>query len=88
MVKTFADARRWGVYFRVVKEGSVAAGDSLERIHKDPRGILVADGARVFVFDRSDVATIERLAAHERLDPAWREHFVERLRGAGSRTAG
>jgi MOSC domain-containing protein YiiM len=88
MVKTFADARRWGVYFRVVKEGSVAAGDSLERIHQDPGGILVADVARVFVFDRSDVATIERLAAHDRLDPAWRDHFVERLRGAGSRIAG
>ena len=83
MVKTFADARRWGVYFRVVREGAVAAGDSFSRIHEDPAGIPVADVARVFVFDRSDVAAIKRLAAHERLDPSWREHFVERLRSAG-----
>ena len=88
MVKTFTDARRWGVYFRVVKEGSVAAGDSFERIREDAAGILVADVARVFVFDRSDKATIRRLAAHERLDPAWREHFVERLRISGGGAAG
>jgi MOSC domain-containing protein YiiM len=87
MLKTFADARRWGVYFRVVKEGSVAAGDSFERIHEDPAGILVGDVARVFVFDRSDAATIGRLATHERLDPAWREHFVERLRSSGGGAA-
>jgi MOSC domain-containing protein YiiM len=88
MVKTFADARRWGVYFRVVKEGAVAAGDSFEKIREDPARIPVADVARVFVFDRSDTATIGRLAAHERLDPAWREHFVERLRSFGGAAAG
>ena len=84
MVKTFADARRWGVYFRVVTEGLLSAGDPFERIHQDPAGVAVSDVARVFLFDRSDAVTIERLAAHERLDPSWREHFVERLRGSAA----
>ena len=85
MVKAFADARRWGVYFRVVTEGPLSAGDPFERIHADPAAIPVSDVARVFLFDRGDSATIERLAAHERLDPAWRDHFVERLEGASAR---
>lgn len=85
MVKAFADARRWGVYFRVVTEGEISAGDSFERIYADPEAIPVSDVARVFLFDRGDAATIERLAAHERLDPAWRDHFVERLEGASAR---
>ncbi len=79
MVGTFADARRWGVYFRVVTEGPLSPGDELERIHADPAAIPVSDVARVYLFDRDDAATIERLATHERLDPAWRESFVQRL---------
>lgn len=85
MVKAFANARRWGVYFRVVTEGTLSAGDSLERIHADPAAIPISDVARVFLFDRDDASTIERLAAHERLDPAWRETFVERLERSGAR---
>jgi MOSC domain-containing protein YiiM len=84
MVRAFANARRWGIYFRVVTEGPLSAGDSFERIHADPAAIPVSDVARVFLFDRGDVATIERLATHERLDPAWRETFIERLEGSGS----
>jgi MOSC domain-containing protein YiiM len=85
MVKAFAAARRWGVYFRVVREGPLSAGDSFERIHADPAAIPVSDVARVFVFDREDTVTIERLATHERLDPAWQETFVERLERSGAR---
>ena len=85
MVKRFADARRWGVYFRVVTEGPLSAGDSFERIHADSAAIPVSDVARVFLFDRGDTAMIERLASHERLDPSWREAFLERLEGSGAR---
>lgn len=84
MVRAFADARRWGVYFRVVTEGDLSAGDEFERIHADATAIPVSDVARVFLFDRGDAATIERLAEHERLDPAWRAHFVDCLEGAGA----
>jgi MOSC domain-containing protein YiiM len=82
MVPEFAEARRWGTYFRVVKEGQLSAGDRFERIHADPAAIPVSDVARVFLFDREDTATIGRLAGHDRLDPAWRSHFVERLEGS------
>ena len=82
MVRRFAEARRWGAYFRIVTEGDVSAGDSFERIHADPAAIPLSEIARVSLFDRADAAAIERLAAHERLDPSWRDHFVERLSGA------
>ncbi|HEY3123568.1 MAG TPA: MOSC domain-containing protein [Thermoanaerobaculia bacterium] len=87
MVETFASGRRWGIYFRVVTEGELQTGDVVERIHADPAAIPVYDVARVYVFDRQDIGTMERLAAHPRLDPAWKEHFVERLesRKAGSK---
>jgi MOSC domain-containing protein YiiM len=85
MVKTFAEAGRWGIYFRVVTGGGVAAGDGVERIHADPDGVLVYDIARVYIQDHDDRETMERLASHPRLDPSWRRHFAEKL---GSRARG
>jgi MOSC domain-containing protein YiiM len=82
MVKAFADARRWGIYFRVVTEGALSAGDSFVRVHEDPAAIPVSEIARVFLFDRADSETIGRLASHDRLDPSWRRSFVERLEGS------
>jgi MOSC domain-containing protein YiiM len=79
MVKAFAEAGRWGVYFRVVREGVVGTGDPVERIHADPAGLRVYDIARVYIQDRDDRATMERLSAHARLDPSWRRHFAGKL---------
>jgi len=79
MVQAFAEARRWGIYFRVAREGVLRAGDAVERIHSDPAGVPVSEIARVSLFDREDAAAMERLAAHERLDPSWRGHFAGKL---------
>lgn len=79
MVRVFADSRRYGSYFRVVTEGEVEAGASVERIHADPEGIPVSEIARVTLFDRSDTAMQERLAGHGRLDPSWQAHFRRKL---------
>src|SRR5512138_987067 len=87
MVQTFAEAGRWGIYFRVVKEGVLSAGDAMERIYAHPEGLPVYEIARVFVFDRENRRSIERLARHERLDPSWRDHFAAKLRTpAGARS--
>lgn len=87
MVRAFAESRRYGVYFRVATEGELQAGSPVERIHADPEAIPVSEIARVTLFDRSDEAMQERLAAHPRLDPSWRDHFREKLENAGRERA-
>jgi MOSC domain-containing protein YiiM len=80
MVKEFAEAGRFGIYFRVVKEGVLSAGDALERIHADPHGLPVPEIAHAYFSNGENEKTIERLARHERLDPSWRRYFAEKLR--------
>ena len=87
MVKVFAESRRYGSYFRVVTEGELQAGASVERIHADPEGIPVTEIARVTLFDRSDTAMLERLSGHGRLDPSWRDHFRGKLDSASREPA-
>jgi MOSC domain-containing protein YiiM len=88
MVKAFAQSRRWGIYFRVAREGRIAPGDAVTVVRRDPARIPVYEIARVHVFDQDDLGTMRRLAVHERLDPAWREWFLGRLAGAEGDVAG
>lgn len=88
MVKAFAQSRRWGIYFRTSKEGRIALGDAVTIVHRDPACLPVYEIARVYVFDREDLDTMRRLAAHERLDPAWRDWFLRKLAGAEGEVAG
>jgi MOSC domain-containing protein YiiM len=81
MVKAFAQSRRWGIYFRISTEGRIALGDTVTIVRRDPARLPVYDIARVYVLDRDDRGAMRRLAAHERLDPAWREWFLTKLAG-------
>jgi MOSC domain-containing protein YiiM len=83
IVKAFARSRRWGIYFRVVREGPIAAGDRVIPLERHPAGIPVYDLARVYVFDRGDRETMARLASHDRLEPGWRAWLEKRLPAAG-----
>lgn len=77
MVKRFAKAGRWGIYFRVRREGHVSAGDPVELIAADPARLPVYEIARIYTSDRGDRAVAGRLAEHERLDPSWRSYFLK-----------
>lgn len=87
MVKAFADSGRWGIYFRIVREGRIAPSNAVAVIHRDPGRLPVYDIARVYLFDREDGATMQRLAEHERIVPAWKEWFLKRLTGSGKSKA-
>ena len=88
MIKAFAQSRRWGIYFRVAREGQIAVGDAVTIVHRDPARIPLYEIARVYVFDQDDLDTMRRLVAHERLDPAWRDWFVGKLAGTEGEVAG
>ena len=77
MVKRFTNAGRWGIYFRVEREGRISVGDTVELIAADPARLPVYEIARVYVADRGDRAAARRLGEHERLDPTWRSFFHE-----------
>jgi len=82
VIKTFAQSRRWGIYFRVGREGQIAVGDAVTLIRPHPRHVPVYDLARVYVFDHDDAATMERLLGVEGLDPSWKA-ALEKRRGGG-----
>jgi MOSC domain-containing protein YiiM len=80
MVKKFWQSGRSGIYFSVIEEGDVAAGDPIERITAGPENVSVADVVRLF---RGDEMSEELLARALRapLAGSWKEELRERRNG-------
>jgi MOSC domain-containing protein YiiM len=77
MVKKFWHSNRPGIYFSVVEEGGVAAGDLIESIAHDPDGISVADVLRLYRGDEKSHELLER-ALRAPLFGGWKEELLER----------
>lgn len=61
IVKRFMKSGRSGIYFAVVKEGVLEAGDQLILIKKDPDNISVSEVANLFNQRTLDPARIEKI---------------------------
>jgi MOSC domain-containing protein YiiM len=50
ILKMFLASGRSGIYFKVLEEGEVGAGDTIEQIRKDPNGITIQLAVKVEPF--------------------------------------
>src|SRR6202035_4308911 len=51
MAKRFLASRRSGFYLRVLREGELAAGDSIIRIHQDENRVSISDAMRIYLHE-------------------------------------
>ena len=79
IVKRFLQSGRSGFYLSVLGEGQVTAGDSVERITRDERGVTVADIVNLYKADKTNQDLLRRASELPALPPFWRDYFRERL---------
>ena len=79
MIERFLFSMKSGVYFSVLQEGIIEAGDAVEKIHAETHGITVADIIRLDVIDREDEAALEIASELKALPEKWRNRFRQRL---------
>ena len=79
MVKRFLQSGRTGFYFAVLKEGEVAAGDSIELLERDQHNIPVTDVVNLYRGDASNQELLRRVSELPSLPNSWREYFRKRL---------
>lgn len=79
MVKRFLHAGRYGVYFAVLQTGTVEAGDTVERVYRDPHNVVVSDIVRLYVHDKHNTALMRRVIEHEGVPAGWRDYFREQI---------
>jgi MOSC domain-containing protein YiiM len=76
IIKRFLDSRRSGFYVRVLKEGSLQAGDPIEFRNRDPHAVTVREIMDLYAAKKLEKRQIERAVAVEALSNSWREHFL------------
>ncbi|MBA3753082.1 MAG: MOSC domain-containing protein, partial [Nitrospira sp.] len=77
--KKFLASTRTGYYVRVLEEGDVGAGDSIERITADPERMTIRQTVRLAFFEQNDVALLEKVLRIRALSSEWRGMLQEQL---------
>lgn len=75
MVKRFLASRRTGFYFRVLQEGEVRTGDTLELVSHDENNVTVADITQLYANAEDSPELLHRAARLEALPKSWRDYF-------------
>ncbi|BAT56635.1 MOSC domain-containing protein (plasmid) [Nostoc sp. NIES-3756] len=75
IVKQFLASRRTGFYFRVLQEGEVGAGDTLELVNRDDNNITVANITQLYMREEHNPELLYRAAQLEALPKSWRDYF-------------
>ena len=79
MVKRFLASWRSGIYFSVVEEGMIDAGDAIEKIHEDEHRISIADINRAYVDTRNNEPLLRRIVNLGILPQGLHAEFAEEL---------
>jgi ferredoxin-NADP reductase/MOSC domain-containing protein YiiM len=83
--RQFVLSGRLGFYFRVLEEGEVGIGDSIDRVQAGPELITVREFAHLYYFDYDNLEKIRRVLRIPSIPPGWRRAFGELLAAAGEK---
>jgi MOSC domain-containing protein YiiM len=75
----FMQSGRVGFYLRVLREGAVAAGDTIELLQEDPVRLSIKDCMLALVKGPRRYAVIETALQIEALSDSWRRSLSKRL---------
>ena len=79
MVKRFLASRRSGIYFSVIEEGMVKAGDAIERIREDENRLSIAEINRAYADAANNLPLLRRIVSLAVLPQGLHEEFAEEL---------
>jgi ferredoxin-NADP reductase/MOSC domain-containing protein YiiM len=77
-------SNRPGFYFRVLEEGEVGAGDTIEKVHEHPVSMSIVEMNRLLYFDMDNLDGAKKALTIKALSPGWRISFEDRLTKAKS----
>jgi ferredoxin-NADP reductase/MOSC domain-containing protein YiiM/predicted pyridoxine 5'-phosphate oxidase superfamily flavin-nucleotide-binding protein len=75
----FLASGRMGFYFRVLEEGEVGAGDTIELVKRDPKAMTVRQVNELLYFDKTNLKGTAEALDIPALSHGWKGSFQERL---------
>jgi MOSC domain-containing protein YiiM len=78
MVKRFLHSRLSGIYFSVLQEGEIGAGDAIELVNRDENNVTVADIVQIYVGE-ADADLVRRAVQVPALAVSLRTYFQQQI---------
>jgi MOSC domain-containing protein YiiM len=78
MIKRFLESRRTGFYVRVLREGSLLAGDRIERLQEEPQRVTIRELTDLYTAKEREPSLLRRVLSVDSLSKSWREHLERR----------
>lgn len=85
IVKRLLASGRQGVYFKVVAEGEVAAGDPITVLDWAEDSVPLSEVTRLYAHDEGDLEGLRRIIGIAALPDDWREYFEEQIKQVTAR---
>jgi MOSC domain-containing protein YiiM len=79
ILKKFLKSERSGIYFAVLEEGEIKAGDEIEFVSRDEHQITVTDIERLYTSEKNNLDLMKRAIQVDALPESWRDYFLEQL---------
>jgi MOSC domain-containing protein YiiM len=79
MITRFLSSGRSGFYLKVMQEGAVSAGDSIELLERDSHAVTVAELTKVYRDGTAEVSLLQRAVQVTALPESWRERFQHQI---------
>ncbi|MGK7934039.1 MAG: MOSC domain-containing protein [Microcystaceae cyanobacterium] len=76
----FLKSRRTGFYVKVLQEGMVKKGNSIELLEANNKQITVDQAVRLLYFESDNQEKIKEILSIEALSDSWRESFAKKLK--------
>jgi MOSC domain-containing protein YiiM len=82
IIEKFINSQRPGIYYRVLEEGELGAGDSIELLYRDKNNVSIIDIVSLYIndhYDGENLSKMQRATKLEFLPERWRIYFGQKI---------
>ena len=79
IIRDFMQANRSGFYFKVLEEGAVDAGDTIEKLSDDGYGLSIMELVDLYGAQKQNKELLQKAINSPSLQADWRDHFEVKL---------
>jgi MOSC domain-containing protein YiiM len=82
ILERFVNSQRPGIYYRVLEEGELGAGDSIELLYRDKNNVSINDIVSLYIndhYDGENLSKMQKATKLEFLPERWRIYFGQKI---------
>ena len=82
ILEKFINSRRPGIYYKILQEGDLGAGDNITLLYKDKNNVTINDIVSLYLNDHNDKENISKMKKATKLKSlpeSWKIYFAQKI---------